>query len=118
MVKTTAGTELDARLIHNYFSNLVNQFFKILPMRESGEKSLPIYINSLKTELLGCGNIIEELEFDASFLTLISILQYFCDNEDCSVKDTKREVFKAISICNTFKARYGEGELYECIRRV
>lgn len=109
IINTTAGTKLDSELIHNYFSNLVNQFFKILPMRETNEKSLPIYICSLRDELLGCNKLIEDLEYDPSFLTLINILQYFIDNQDCSVKETKREVFKAISICNTFKARYKKG---------
>lgn len=108
-VKTKAGIGLDNELIYNYFENLVNQFFKILPMRETNEKSLPIYICSLRDELLGCNKLIEELEYDPSFLTLISILQYFIDNQDCSVKETKREVFKAISICNSFKARYTKG---------
>lgn len=109
MIRSTADAELDSKLLYNYFKYLVNQFFKILPMRETNEGSLPVYISSLKTELIGCNRVIEALEFDPAFLTLISILQYFDDNPDCPVKDTKREVFKAISICNTFKARYKEG---------
>ena len=108
-VNTTADMELDTELVVNYFKNLVNQFFKILPMRESNEGSLPVYIDSLKSELLGCSGLIVGLECDPYFLTLLSILQYLRDNPDCSVKVTKREVFKAISICNRFKAKYTEG---------
>ena len=46
MVNTTADAQLSSELVFNYFKNLVNQFFKILPMRESEEESLPIYIDS------------------------------------------------------------------------
>lgn len=108
-VNTTADTQLSSELVFNYFRNLVNQFFKILPMRESDEESLPVYIDSLRSELLGCSHLIAGLENDAYFLTLINILQYLIDNPNCSIKTTKREVFKAISICNRFKAKYTEG---------
>lgn len=109
MVKKSADITLNSELIFNYFNNLVNQFFKVLPMRESEEESLPIYIDSLKTELIGCGGLIPDLEQDSSFLSLLNILQYLGDNPDCSVKKTKREVFKAISICNRLKSKYSEG---------
>ena len=108
-VNTTADTQLSPELVFNYFKNLVNQFFKILPMKESQEDTLPVYIDSLRSELLGCGNLIIGLASDPHYLTLLSIIQYLRDNPDCSVKTTKREVFKAISICNRFKARYTEG---------
>ena len=39
-------------------------------------------------------------------MTLISILQYLIDTPDCPVQDVKREVFRAISICNKLKSRY------------
>ena len=108
-VNTTADAQLSSELVFNYFKNLVNQFFKILPMRESEEESLPVYIDSLRSELIGCSHLIVGLECDPYFLTLLNILQYLIDNPDCPVKTTKREVFKAISICNRFKAKYTEG---------
>lgn len=103
------STQIDSELVCNYFRNLVNQFFKILPMREIDEVSLPIYIESLYSELLGCGNVVDGLNKDAYFLTLLSILRYMMDNPDCSVHSTKRQVFKAISICNKLKAQFTEG---------
>ena len=108
-VNTTVDTQLNSELLFNYFRNLVNQFFKILPMRESEEESLPVYIDSLRSELVGCSGLISGLETDPYFLTLLNILQFLSDNPDCPVKTTKREVFKAISICNRFKAKYTEG---------
>ena len=106
MVETTAGTPIDAEVLHNYFRNLVNHFFKILPIREQNEESLTIYMQSLQAELLGCKGLVSAIQNDASYLTLLSILQYLIDNPECTVREVKREVFRAISICNKLKAQY------------
>ena len=103
---TIIGAPVSDELICNYFHSLVNCFFKILPIRESGEKSLPVYMRSLQAELVGCGELIRALNNDAGFMTLISILQYLIDHPECTVKEVKREVFKAINICNKLEARY------------
>ena len=95
-------------LLHNFFKDLVNQFFKILPMRENKEASLPVYMQSLRAELLGCRGLVEALNNDASFMMLLSILQYLIDNPECPVWEVKREVFKSISICNKIKAQYAQ----------
>lgn len=108
-VNTKADVSIDSELVYNYFHNLVNQFFKILPMRETNEETLPTYIISLRSELLGCNQLIEALEYDSSFLSLLNILQFLIDNPECSISTTKREVFKAISICNRLKAHYPKG---------
>lgn len=104
-IDTVTGSTIDVELLNNYLKNLVNLFFKILPMRENEEDSLPVYMRSLQSEIIGCKEIITALNNDHLFLSLISILQYLIDN-DCSVKDVRREVFNAISICNKLKARY------------
>lgn len=106
MVETTAGMPLDAEVLHNYFRNLVNHFFKILPIREQNEESLTTYMQSLQAELLGCKGLVSAIQNDASYLTLLSILQYLIDNPECTVREVKREVFRAISICNKLKAQY------------
>lgn len=106
MVETTAGIPIDATVLHNYFKNLVNNFFKILPIREQNEESLIVYMQSLQAELLGCKALISSIQNDALYLTLLSILQYLIDNPECSVREVKREVFRAISICNKLKAQY------------
>ena len=105
MIETSAGTPITSELLRNYFKSLVNQFFKILPMRENEEVSLQTYMQSLQVELLGCQELIGEYRNDASYLTLLSILQYLIDNPGCSVREVKREVFKCISICNKLKAQ-------------
>ena len=106
MVETTAGMPIDAEVLYNYFRNLVNHFFKILPIREQNEESLTTYMQSLQAELLGCKGLVSAIQNDASYLTLLSILQYLIDNPECTVREVKREVFRAISICNKLKAQY------------
>ena len=106
MVETTAGMPIKAEVLHNYFRNLVNHFFKILPIREQNEESLTTYMQSLQAELLGCKGLVSAIQNDASYLTLLSILQYLIDNPECTVREVKREVFRAISICNKLKAQY------------
>ena len=106
MIETSVGISVDNELLHNYFQNLVNLFFKILPIRENEEDTLSLYIQSLQIELLGCKSIIVALNHDPQYLTLISILQYFIENPNCEIHHVKREVFHAISICNKLKAKY------------
>lgn len=109
-VKTSVGESVTSNLLRNYFRNLVNQFFKILPMRENEEGSLYVYMKSLQSELLGCKELIPEVRENSLYLTLLSILQYLLDNPECSVTEVKREVFRAISICNKLKSIYANME--------
>ena len=110
MIQTTAGVPIDKESVSNYFRTLINLFFKILPLWEDGESSLDTYMRSLQTELLGCKGLIEAISHDALFVTLISILQYLIDHPETKTSVVKREVFRAISICNKLKSRYGAAE--------
>ncbi len=105
-IQTTAGVDMDATMLSEYMHSLVNRFFKILPIRESGEDSLETYMRSLQAELLGCKELIVLIHEDPQFMSLINILQYLIDNPECSLVVVKREVFRAISICNKLKAKY------------
>lgn len=96
----------EPKLVGNYLATLVNLFFKILPMREKDEPSLLAYEKSLQAELLGCQALMHRVGYDARYLTLLSILQFLIDNPDCPVSEVRREVFKAISICNKLKQTY------------
>lgn len=106
MIETSVGTPIDSEILRNYFKSLVNHFFKILPIREQNEESLSTYMQSLQMELLGCKGLIVSIKNDALYLTLLSILQYLIDNPKCSVKEVRREVFRAISVCNKLEAQY------------
>ncbi len=92
--------------LDNYLEGLVAQFFKILPLKENGEASLNEYMKSLKAELMGCGYLYSNLNYDSMFTSLLGILTFLIENE-CTVREVKREVFKAISICKKLKAKYG-----------
>lgn len=102
---TVHGTDIPEQMLGNYLSVLVNQFFKILPIKESGEPSLKEFMKSLQLEMLGCKALMTELENDAMYLSLLSILQYMIDNE-CETPIVKREVFKSISLCKKLRKKY------------
>ena len=110
MMNTVSSIELPNAAIGKYFAMLVNMFFKILPLKENGERSLYSYIQSLQIELLGCKALICSDKTEPAFLSLIFILQYFLDNPDCDIPVVKREVFKAISICKKLQERYADKE--------
>lgn len=111
MIETTTGLPISNEILGNYFRNLVGHFFKILPMREANEGSLIVYMQSLQAELLGCKELVNIIKNDASYLTLLSILQYLIDTPECTVREVKREVFRAISICNKLRAQYLSNEV-------
>ena len=106
MIYTSRNIEIDESLLGNYLRNLVNLFFKILPIRESEEPSLQEYMISLQAELLGCAGLIQAVHNDHMFMSLVAILQDLIDHPDSAVHTYTREVFKAFSICNKLKARY------------
>lgn len=110
MVGTVTGRAVSAALLSDYFRNLVNQFFKVLPMRENNESSVDVYMKSLQVELLGCGKFIPEMQKNAIYLTLLSILQYLIENRDCPIPVVRREVFKAISACKKLESLYIDSE--------
>lgn len=110
-VETAAGIPMSNDMLVGYLRYLVDRFFKILPIKENkngefNEGDLIVYIESLQTELLGCQGLILALKNDPAFVSLLNILQYMIDNEDCSKVTTKREVFRAISICNFLRDKY------------
>lgn len=74
MIQTTAGVPMSAAVLDNYLRSLINLFFKILPLKESGERSLETYMKSLQAELLGCNALVEAIHDDSMFLSLASIL--------------------------------------------
>ena len=110
ILDTTTADTIDTAMVEKYFRNLVNRFFKILPMREDDEPSLNTYMCSLRDELLGCKSLIIALDNNPSFLSLISLLQHLIDAPDASVRHVRRVVFNAISICHKLDALYSESE--------
>lgn len=106
MIQLSNGMTMDNAVLENYLRNLVNLFYKILPLRENEQPTLGTYMQSLQVELIGCKSLITALHEDSMFLSLLSILQYLIDDQNGEVSVYKREVFKAISICNKLRNRY------------
>lgn len=104
-MNTNLGMSIPTPTISRYLRRLINQFFKILPLREDEEPSLQEYMRSLQVEIIGNISLIQEMSEDDEFVSLVSILQYLIDNE-CDVRTVKREVFKAIGICKSVQSRH------------
>lgn len=110
-IVTVTGQTVQNDFISNYFHDLVNRFFKILPMRENGEKSLQTYMQSLRIEMIGCSNLIPELATDSSYMTLLSVLEFLIDTPSYPVSEVRREIFHAISICNKLSNHFSTTEV-------
>lgn len=110
MLDTTLDIQLDSVIMSDYFNNLVNRFFKILPMRENNEESLSVYICSLQRELLGAANVFPDISNKSLFINLIGILQFLVDSPDCPLDEVRREVFSSISTCKRLSKMYGMEE--------
>ena len=108
MIDTSIGQQIDTKLLVNYFDRLVNQFFKLLPIREKEAATFTTYSRSLQMEVLGCREFIVPFKNDATILTLISILQYFSDTPDVPLADVRREVFRAIDLLHKSKQTYAK----------
>lgn len=108
-MRTALGQELPDQIVENYFDTLVNQFYKILPIWESGEPTLPVYIRSLQREMIGCRSLMDELRGDGRYMTLLAILQRFADG-GLTVQEVRSDVFRAISICKQLRAKYAKEE--------
>ncbi len=105
-VTTVNGFDLSSDSLKDYFEILVNRFFKILPMRENKEDSLRTYMMSLSIELSGFSCLVPYYKTNHLFITLLSILEYLIDNQDCDIDIVRREIFHAISICNKLKESF------------
>lgn len=106
---TDKEIEIPDAVVTKYLNSLIGQFYKILPIKESGEPSLAKYMDSLQREMMGCRELITALEYDESFLGLLSILEYLINN-DCDTRVVKSEVFKAIGMCKKLQQKYGVRE--------
>ena len=73
---TSRSIELPDKVVQKYLKALIGQFYKILPIKESGEPSLDKYMESLQREMIGCQSLILALNNDELFLSLLAVLQY------------------------------------------
>ena len=109
-VDTSLGFYVSAGLLQEYFRNLVNQVYKILPMREEGTTTLQKYIWRLSAEIAGGASLYPGLNEDACYAGLLNILQYLSNHtDDCTVEQTKQLVFEGIHLCVELEKKYADG---------
>ena len=89
----------------NKFTDMVNQFYKILPLKENNSPTLQQYMVGFMRELLGLQSLMNDLNNDGLFANLLGILQYLIDN-DCDTATIKTDVFKAIGIVKKLQQKY------------
>ena len=105
-MRTIYGTHISRDMAGSRLEGLINQFYKILPLKENGSDTLSAYIGSLLREMLGMQELIEELHEDGMYLTLCSILQYHAEHPEQDVKTVKGDVFKAIHVIKLLRQKY------------
>ena len=107
---TSKGIDISDNVVKKYLVSLIGQFYKILPIKESGEPSLNKYIDSLQREIIGFNDLITATKNDGAIIGLLSILEFLSNNE-CDVSVVKCEIFKAITICKKIIKRYFDEEV-------
>lgn len=110
-IETSVGEPLSAGLLKNYFRNLVNQVYKILPMREKEAETIRKYIWRLEAELVGFRGLTLALREDAYYGNLIGTISYLSEHVmDCTPGQVKQLVFECISLCGKLSDRYAGGD--------
>ena len=91
-MKTKYGTISD-NVYKKYKEKLINNIYKILPMKEEKTETINVYIESVLYELIGMKKLLDE---SCEICSIIAILENLIDEQD--LKIVKREVFRAISL--------------------
>lgn len=88
--------------LQTHLDGLINKLFKIIPLKESNDKNIDIYIDSLCVDLLGSSFTFKELLKNQNYITIVNTVEYLSEY-DYSFEKCKREVFKCISLIEKVK---------------
>ena len=105
-MQTKYGTDISRKMKRSRVDELINQFYKILPLKENNAETLSQYISSLLREMLGMKSLMMEWQEDGQYLSLCGILQSFIDNPDADTDIVRSDVFKSISIIKRLQSKY------------
>lgn len=111
---TNKGLDISNAMVVNRLNGLISQFFKILPIKESGDKTLKKYMMSLQREMLGYQSLIVAIHDDDRYMSLLAILEYMIthvDDPELDVATVRSDVFKSINILNKLRDQYGSAEV-------
>lgn len=103
---TKYGTDVSRKLIYNHTGELVGQFYKILPIKESGSDTFQLYVSSLLRQMLGAKELFLEWQEDSRIATLLDILQYMVDHPDCETGLVRSDVFRSINLIKQLQKKY------------
>lgn len=103
---TIYNVEMSREVMKKRVNELINQFYKILPLRENESATLSQYTGGLLREMLGMKQLLVEWHDDSQYASLLGILQYISDNPTCDVSVVKSDVFKAINIIKRLQKKY------------
>ena len=97
---------IDQQSLESYLNSLIGKLYKILPIRENSPETFPAYARGLRDELSGFKGLVDAIDHDPAYVSILSLLQNFVDTPECPVSDVKREVFGMISSCKKMIERY------------
>ena len=80
-----------------FLTNMIGAVFKVLPLNDSKNETLPDYLDSLYIQLIGGRDSHNELKESVEFASIINVIQYFKTNE-YSPKTCKREILKCVNV--------------------
>jgi hypothetical protein len=89
------------KLTKSYLKTLVDRVFKILPMYEEKNETLFTYIQSLLYELGGFQELVDGIEKQSDFVSLLATLEALSTDSvffDAEASHMKRETFKCINL--------------------
>ena len=92
-----------------YFEFLINNTYKILPLKEEKSDTLKSYLESYLRELIGNQELVSVLVDEPKFITVLNTMQFLI-SEEYSDKVCKKEVFKCIRILEEIKEKYFKEE--------
>lgn len=91
--------------LFRYLQSLTGKIFKILPLYESSAPDSKKYILNFLRELLGFCELVSVVGNDSDFVAMIATIRGIADiDDDC--QSVKSDVFKAIRLCESVRARY------------
>lgn len=102
----------DKQALITFLRSLIeSQLFKILPMKEDNNEHLKEHLDSMNIEMIGAGCRFKDLNSFPEYIRICNTINFFINNE-FSVKQCKREVFKMIELTKHIYL-YIAGEAYE-----
>ena len=100
---TSIYGEIDAVSVKNNLSDLINQTFKLLPLRQTNESSLEKHAATLLLRIRGMSELFPH---DPIWVTLLSTLQAVKSEEDFTL--FRKTILDACSTLSKYQQELGE----------